>query len=66
MRINYHKSELIPINVDIEECAPFIETFGCVLGSFRIKYLGIPLHYDKLRRQDLQPLVDALLGRMTG
>jgi hypothetical protein len=49
MRINYHKSELIPINVEVEECTTFLETFGCVLGSFPIKYLGIPLHYDKLK-----------------
>jgi hypothetical protein len=66
MRINYHKSELIPINVEVEECATFLETFGCVLGSFPIKYLGIPLHYEKLKREDLQPLIDSLLGRLAG
>jgi hypothetical protein len=66
MRINYHTSELIPINVDIEECSPFLDIFGCVMGSFPIKYFGIHLHYDKLRREDIQPLIDALLGRMTG
>jgi hypothetical protein len=32
MRINYHKSDLIPINVEREECTSFLETFGCVLG----------------------------------
>jgi hypothetical protein len=66
MIINYHKSELIPINVEVEECSSFFETFGCVLGSFPIKYLGIPLHYDKLKREDLQPLIDSILGRLSG
>jgi hypothetical protein len=66
MRINYHKSELIPINVEVEECNTFLETFGCVLGSFPIKYLGIPLHYDKLKSEDLQPLIDSLLSRLAG
>ena len=66
MRINYHKSELIPINVEVEECSTFLETFGCVLGSFPIKYLGIPMHYDKLKREDLQPLIDSLLSRLAG
>lgn len=33
-------------------------------GSFPIKYLGIPLHFDKLRREDRQPLIDALLAKM--
>ncbi|KAK1678559.1 hypothetical protein QYE76_039407 [Lolium multiflorum] len=27
MRINYHKRELIPINVEVDECTPFLETF---------------------------------------
>jgi hypothetical protein len=53
-RINYHKSELIPINLlDTEECSPFVDIFGCVLVSFPIKYLGVPLHHDKLKREDL-------------
>jgi hypothetical protein len=33
---------------------------------FSIKYLGIPLHYDKLKREDLQPLIDSLLSRLAG
>jgi hypothetical protein len=57
---------LIPINLDVEGCVPFLDIFGCVLGSFLIKYLGVPLHHDKLKRENLQPLVDALLGRMMG
>jgi hypothetical protein len=38
----------------------------CVVGSFPIKYLGIPLHYEKLRREDLQPLIDKILKRIAG
>jgi hypothetical protein len=30
-------------------------------GFFPHKYLGVPLHYDKLRREDIQPLVDNIL-----
>jgi hypothetical protein len=37
-----------------------------VLGSFPIKYLGIPLHYDTPKRGDLQPLIDSLLSRLSG
>ena len=66
MRINYHKSELIPINLVPEECTHFVEVIQCVLGDFPIKYLGIPLHFSKLRREDLQPLVDSLLKRLAG
>jgi hypothetical protein len=65
MRINYHKGELIPIKMEDEECAPFVEIFQCALGAFPIKYLGVPLHHDKLRRDDLYHLVDCLHSKMT-
>jgi hypothetical protein len=49
-RINYNKSELVPINIDSQEdIDSFVEIFGCPVGAFPIKYLGIPLHYSKLR-----------------
>jgi hypothetical protein len=66
MRISYHKSELIGINIDSSEISPFLEIFQCVEGHFPIKYLGLPLHFEKLKSEDLQPLIDSLLKRMTG
>jgi hypothetical protein len=66
MRINYHKSELIGINVDNMEMSPFLEIFQCVEGQFPIKYLGLPLHFKKLKREELQSLVDSLLKRLSG
>jgi hypothetical protein len=66
MRVNFHKSELIPINMDTDETQPFLEIFQCVMGGFPVKYLGIPLHYDRLRREDLQPLIENILKRITG
>jgi hypothetical protein len=44
------------------EC--FAGVFGCPVGAFPIKYLGVPLHYSKLRREDLQPLVDKILKKI--
>lgn len=66
MRINYNKSELIPINMDPTETDPFTNIFGCTVGKFPIKYLGIPLNYEKLKREDIQPLVDKILKRIAG
>ena len=63
MRINYSKSELIPINMDDQELADFLSILVCNKGNFPIKYLGIPLHYDKLRREDIQPLVDKIIKK---
>jgi hypothetical protein len=66
MRINYHKSELIGINIDSVDMNPFLGIFQCVEGHFPIKYLGLPLHFEKLKREELQPLVDSLLKRLSG
>jgi hypothetical protein len=66
MRINYHKSELVPVSeLDAKELQLYFEIFGCPMGDFRIKYLGIPLHYQ-LMREDLQPLIDKIIKRIVG
>jgi hypothetical protein len=66
MRINFHKSEVTPMNLDDELIHAVSHIFSCPIGKFPIKYLGIPLHYDKLAREDIQPLVDKLLKRIAG
>jgi hypothetical protein len=33
---------------------------------FSFKYLGVPLRYDNLTREDIQPLVDKILKRIAG
>jgi hypothetical protein len=67
MRINYHKSELVAINPsEMEEVQEFADIFGCPVGDFPIKYLGISLHYQKLRMEDLQPLIDKIIKMIAG
>ena len=61
MRINFHKCDLIPINVDEEQARLVAEALSCKLGKFPLKYLGVPLHHSKLRKENLQPLVDKIL-----
>jgi CRISPR/Cas system endoribonuclease Cas6 (RAMP superfamily) len=53
-------------NMETSEAAPFLDILQCVAGKFPVKYLGLPLHFSKLKREDLQPLVDSLLSRMAG
>jgi hypothetical protein len=53
MHINFYKSELVPLNLDQEEDHKFAHIFSCPLGSFPIKYLGVPVHYDNLTREDI-------------
>jgi hypothetical protein len=66
MRINYHKSDMTPINLDEEEAQKFANIFCCKTGSFPFNYLGVHLHYEKLKREDIQPIVDQVMGRIPG
>jgi mannosylglycoprotein endo-beta-mannosidase len=66
MRINFHKSELVPLNLDPDTAHSLAHILCCPLGSFPLKYLGIPLHYDNLSREDIQPLVDKILKKIAG
>ena len=38
--------------------------FGCPIGTLPVKYLGVPLHFLKLSRDDIKHLVDKMLKRM--
>lgn len=66
IRINFHKCDLVPINIARDEAQIFAQTLGCRLSSFPIKYLGAPLHHCKLRKEDLQLVVDKIIKRAAG
>jgi hypothetical protein len=66
MRINYHKSDLTPINLSEEEVQFYAKTFCCKIGSFPFTYLVVTLHHDKLRREDIQPIIDKIMKRISG
>jgi hypothetical protein len=65
VRINFHKSDLTPVNLE-EETQIYAQIFCCKIETFPFKYLGVPLHYDKLRREDIQPIVVMILNRIPG
>lgn len=66
MRINFHKSEIIAMNLSDETAHEISHLFSCPLGNFPIKYLGVHLRYENLRREDIQPIVDKMLRRIAG
>lgn len=47
-KINYEKSDLMTIGLEEEGINLYARLFCCKIGSFPLKYLGIPLHYAKL------------------
>jgi hypothetical protein len=66
MRINFYKCELIPMNLEEERTHEIAHVLNCPIGALPFKYLGVPIHFEKLKREDIQPLVDKLLKRMAG
>jgi hypothetical protein len=55
----------LTINVDDADANLFAQIFGCKLGEFPFTYLGVPLHFSKLRKEDLQP-IDKIIKRIAG
>jgi hypothetical protein len=64
MRINFNKSEFIPMNLETDRVHEVAHVLNCPLGSLPFKYLGIPIHFEKLKRDDLQPVIDKLIKRV--
>lgn len=64
MRVNFHKSEVIAMNMSNESAHDISHLFACPIGNLPIKYLGVPLHYENLSRDDIQPLVDKMLKKI--
>jgi hypothetical protein len=48
LKINFHKSELFCFGEAQDETQAYAELFGCSQGQFPIRYLGIPIHYQRL------------------
>jgi len=64
--LDYAKCDLLTLGLDENENNNFARLFCCKIGSFPIKYLGVPLHFSKLKREDIQPVVDKLIKRVAG
>jgi hypothetical protein len=65
MKINYDKSDLVTIGLGEDDANSTAKNFCCKIGQFPFKYLGVPLHHSKLRREDIQPVVDKIIKRIT-
>ena len=52
LKINFHKSEFFYFGKAKEEENLYTQLFGCELGSYPCRYLGLPMHYKKLNNTD--------------
>jgi hypothetical protein len=65
LKINFHKSSMVPINLASERAQIFADLLGCKIASLPFTYLGLPLGTTKPTVQDLMPLVDRIERRVS-
>lgn len=57
LKVNFHKSCLIPINVPTHKVPLLTRVFGYIEGNLPLTYLGIPLGTTKPLVKDYAPLI---------
>jgi hypothetical protein len=53
MKINYNKSEVFTLGINEVEAGETANAFNCKLGHFPMKYLGLPISYKRLSKEEL-------------
>jgi hypothetical protein len=64
--VNYHKSNMIPINMDDTMLSHFASTLHCKKGSLPFTYLGLPLGITKPSLEYFLPMVQRVQHRLCG
>jgi hypothetical protein len=65
LKVNYSKSQTLPINVSHGRMEILANTFGCQIGSLPFTYLGLPMGTTKPRAEDNTPLMDKIERRLS-
>lgn len=65
LKINFHKSELYCFGEAQNDIDIYRGVFGCKTGEFALNYLGIPIHYKKLRNSDWRMVEERFEKRLS-
>jgi hypothetical protein len=66
LQVNYHKTTLVPINIDTDHAQALAQSFGGKVESLPFTYLGLPVGTTRPTVNDLMPLVTKLDKRLSG
>lgn len=66
LKINIAKTEIYPIRLQEQVVSQLLQNFPGKVCKFPGKYLGLPLRIRKLRRIEVQPLIDKIGARLLG
>ena len=65
LKINFLKSEVITMGMDQHESPRIANLLNCKLGSFPIKYLGLPITHRKISISEWEPLYGKVANRVS-
>jgi hypothetical protein len=65
LKVNYPKSNMVPINMNSDRLNHLAATFNCQVGCLPFTYLGLPLSNSKPTIQECLPLVHRVESRLT-
>jgi hypothetical protein len=66
LQVNFHKSFIVPINVDADNMTILAGTLGCLVQSMPFTYLGLPLGTTKPSVQEFMPVLCCIEKRLMG
>jgi hypothetical protein len=65
LKVNYDKSNLIPINITEERLQVLLQTLQCQKGSLPFTYLGLPLSTTKPAKEFFMPILQSAQRRLS-
>jgi hypothetical protein len=65
LKINFHKSKLFFYGAAKTNQNEYAQIFGCYVGSFLFRYLGIPMHHRKLMNKDWKHVEERFQKRLS-
>ena len=66
LKINFHKSEIFCFGKAKDYEVFYSQLFGCRVGKFPFRYLGLPMHTRKLKHKDWQMIEKQIEKRLSG
>jgi hypothetical protein len=64
LKVNFHKSELIGINVEDTWLKEAAAVLNCKVGSLPFNYLGLPIGADPRKARTWEPVINSLRKRL--
>jgi len=64
LQTNLSKCRISPIRCDLQATVTLLTNFTAKIDPFPITYLGIPLGIKKLKKTNMQPLIDKVTKRL--